>query len=297
MATLIKTDRNGTQYWEDYTCPKCEGKGKIYCYSHVEGGICFLCNGSGCYRTHWKTYTPEYAAQLEERRAAKRQRKIDQFNAEMPEHYKELGLTAEGKCFAVLDRTFGRKDELKAAGARFNGDWWYFDHAAEGWNVAEVDARKLVEADVDKGRVFWDESKKGFETKAAVEKILKQRRVEANSRTISEFYGVEGDKVDAKVVLNKVFSFSSWDFRGEDCTMYGYKMSDNAGHHFVWVTGCDPWRVFGIATDVPGEECKWEREEYEAFYGKECTLKGRVKGHKEREGLKETQVFRCKLAF
>ena len=30
-----------------YLCPKCNGKGAIKEYAHVEGGICFECNGNG----------------------------------------------------------------------------------------------------------------------------------------------------------------------------------------------------------------------------------------------------------
>lgn len=29
------------------TCPKCDGLGKINFYSHVQGGVCFKCAGSG----------------------------------------------------------------------------------------------------------------------------------------------------------------------------------------------------------------------------------------------------------
>src|SRR5574337_1063374 len=28
-------------------CPKCGGMGELPQYSHVEGGVCFLCNGTG----------------------------------------------------------------------------------------------------------------------------------------------------------------------------------------------------------------------------------------------------------
>ena len=32
---------------EMFTCPKCEGHGKIGAYSHVMSGVCFKCNGAG----------------------------------------------------------------------------------------------------------------------------------------------------------------------------------------------------------------------------------------------------------
>lgn len=30
-----------------YTCPKCEGHGKIAAFGHVQAGVCFKCNGAG----------------------------------------------------------------------------------------------------------------------------------------------------------------------------------------------------------------------------------------------------------
>ena len=54
MAKLIRIDKNGTKYYEDNVCPKCYGQGYINGYEHIEGGVCFLCGGTGNYTTHWK---------------------------------------------------------------------------------------------------------------------------------------------------------------------------------------------------------------------------------------------------
>lgn len=35
-------------------CPRCGGSGYIHQYRHVEGGICFLCRGSGQYSSYIK---------------------------------------------------------------------------------------------------------------------------------------------------------------------------------------------------------------------------------------------------
>lgn len=80
MATLIRTDRNGTRYYEGMIpCDRCDGKG-IYIIgvcngkpvpSWVDQGICFKCGGAGKVEGKWKEYTPEYAEKLEARRKAK----------------------------------------------------------------------------------------------------------------------------------------------------------------------------------------------------------------------------------
>lgn len=288
---LVRTDKNGTQYWVDDRCPKCGGTGYIPCYAYHDGGICYQCGGSGYGQTSWKVYTPEYQAQLEERRAARSQRKAEEFNANLPEHYHSIGLTDAGTAFAVLEKTFGRQDELKAAGARFNGDWWYFDHAAEGWDVVEIDVKELLDIHAAEGKIGWDEDKKGYETKEAVAKILKQRRTEENSKVETSFYGSVGDKFETEVTLEKAFHFESWDFRGNHCVKFGYKMRDSEGHVFVWITGKEPRQLFNQLSD---SHAKLQEEEREVE-GRKFTLKASVKGHKEREGIKETQVLRCKF--
>ena len=79
-ATLIRTDRNGTKYFEgDVPCPRCSGYGIYYtgvCNgelvpSHVDNGVCWQCNGSGKVHGKWIERTPEYQAKLDAKRAAK----------------------------------------------------------------------------------------------------------------------------------------------------------------------------------------------------------------------------------
>lgn len=58
------------------TCPKCQGKGYISNYKHVEDGICFLCYGSGVITQE------EYTAYENEgiRRDAARAKKLQVMN-------------------------------------------------------------------------------------------------------------------------------------------------------------------------------------------------------------------------
>jgi predicted Fe-S protein YdhL (DUF1289 family) len=98
MAKLIRTDRNGTKYYEGYIpCSRCEGRG-IYVIgvcngqlvpSHVDNGICFKCGGSGKQLGKWKEYTPEYEAKLEARRKARLEKKLAEEQAELEARQKE----------------------------------------------------------------------------------------------------------------------------------------------------------------------------------------------------------------
>ena len=126
MATLIRVDKNGTKYWEDDTCPKCGGSGRLPEYVDIYDGVCFKCSGSGKFHHTWKEYTPEHAAKLEERRLNKLRAKAPAANAKL---FKVNGFNENGEMWIALGDTFTIKEELKAAGAKFDYVFfWHFDH-------------------------------------------------------------------------------------------------------------------------------------------------------------------------
>lgn len=72
---LVKTDRNGTKYFEETsTCWKCSGSG-IYQWGVgyngqlMYSGVCYACGGSGVVTTTTKEHTPEHEAKLQAQRA------------------------------------------------------------------------------------------------------------------------------------------------------------------------------------------------------------------------------------
>lgn len=137
---LVKTDRNGTKYYNIIkTCPKCGGNGYIYGFSHVYGGICFDCNGSGVIHAKEKEYTPEYEAKLLERRAARQAKK--EAEQTVMNLQKAAKMFPENMAYFVLGETYSIKEELKAKGAKF--DWynrmWYFNYKAEGYELYPVE--------------------------------------------------------------------------------------------------------------------------------------------------------------
>lgn len=69
---FIRTDKNGTKIYEDWTCPRCGGEGWAGQWKFT-GVYCFRCGGSGLRKRPVivKEYTDEYAAKLEARRQAK----------------------------------------------------------------------------------------------------------------------------------------------------------------------------------------------------------------------------------
>lgn len=143
MATLIKTDRNGTKYWYEHRCPKCGGKGYIPGYEMIANGVCFKCGGTGEYGHSWKEYTSEYAAKLEERRIAREKKKAPEKNAKI---LKDNGFNEDGFMWIVLGDTYSIKEELKAAGAKFDGVFlWHFDHEDNRYPCVKISIEDVAE--------------------------------------------------------------------------------------------------------------------------------------------------------
>lgn len=98
---LVKTDRNGTKYWEySCECSKCNGTG-IYRWQayHYTGtvseyeGSCYSCGGTGTATWIEKEYTEAHAKKLADQRAkrqAKKQAELEKAKADMQEALKEI---------------------------------------------------------------------------------------------------------------------------------------------------------------------------------------------------------------
>lgn len=124
----IKTDKNGTKYYNDINCPRCSGYGGASKWN-LTGHICYACGGTGK-RPQPKTvkvYTPEYEAKLEARRAAKapqkdaeRAAKAKAMQDEMRVRtWMEQGFSADGSGFIHYGETYRNREKLKASGGRW----------------------------------------------------------------------------------------------------------------------------------------------------------------------------------
>jgi DnaJ-class molecular chaperone len=47
FATVDPTAQEDAPAAKRKTCPRCSGSGRLSYYSHVKGGECFACHGSG----------------------------------------------------------------------------------------------------------------------------------------------------------------------------------------------------------------------------------------------------------
>ena len=137
LIKYIRTDKNGTEIYHDYTCPRCSGYGELDKWAYT-GRICFACGGSGISPTPKviKQYTPEYAAKLEAKRIARERKHEEERRKYAEEHkeeieaenrriletrYAENGCGKDGIGYILKGNTYPVKDQIKKNG----GKWIY----------------------------------------------------------------------------------------------------------------------------------------------------------------------------
>ena len=280
MMTLDRIDRNNTHYYTDSRCPKCGGKGYLPGYEHVEGGVCFLCGGSGRHGRQVIVRTEEYNEKLTQARLERARKTAGKRNAEF---LKSRGFSVDGFAWIVMGNTFEIKDQLKAAGARYDNIFgWHFDHEVKEFPTVRIsiedkltrlsmNPETLAEEYEDTVGYYYNDGTLSFGDEWVVFLHLKEMREkwEADHAPKTEWYGSIKDKVDLSVKLIR---------RGNYDTMYGvthvYTFEDAQGYQLVWKTG-----TF-----------------LEQEVGAQVNLKGTIKAHSEYKGIKQTELTRCKVA-
>lgn len=258
---MIRVDRNGTQYWQHYKCPKCGGKGYIPGYEMIEGGRCFECDGSGRHDYVVKIMTPEHQAKLEQRRIARERKKAGEKNARFFNRY---GLDASGTAWAVVGETYSIREELKAAGATYNYVYgWHFDHPEDRWLCVKVE--------IDKVAWINEIGMYVFETEAS--QIVQGMIQDILPFDGSDWVGEVGAVLEREVALVGVHTYeTSFTWHGEIHNIL--KFRDDGGNMLIWNTT---------------SYCSYN-------VGDRLVIKGRIKEHSEYKGRRQTELIRCRLS-
>lgn len=270
----IRTDRNGTKYFADYTCKRCGGQGGLPQWIYT-GYTCYECGGTGVAAKPeiFKEYTPEYAAKLEERRSKAREKKrlerIEQIKNKLPEIYQDHGFSSEGKIYVVTGNTYEIREELKAAGAKWFSALksWGFTEDTDKYPTVQISFDECYTVDMETGCVNWN-----YET--GNEDLIKSKMPKVENSLESSFIGSIGDKLDQVVTFVRYFeyerdSYSGW---GKEIARI-YKFVDEHGNILIWNTGS--WKTL--------QE------------GKRYNLKGKIKEHNTYNGENQTILTRCTI--
>lgn len=179
----FKTDRNGTKYYHDWTCPRCAGAGMCDKWINT-GRVCYACGGTGkrVIAKVVKEYTPEYWAKLNARRQAKAAKEADEKAKYEEEHAEEIAseraeanrIVFESRCaehgcgkdgvgYVLTGNTFKAKDEIKKAGGKWIYGRWIcpVEIKCEGIRAKRIDISSHISTGMctwkDDGYDFYDD--------------------------------------------------------------------------------------------------------------------------------------------
>lgn len=272
----VRTDKNGTKIYHDYTCPRCGGRGGGDQWAYT-GWTCYECGGSG--KSHKpqiiKEYTPEYQAKLDAQRAkrAEKQRvqRVEEFKSNLPKLIMDKGFNEDGKVYVAVGDTYSIKDQLREAGAKWKPalNSWIFTEAPTAYATVELTAEECLDFYEESGWVNW---------KNINFTELIQSKLPKEDKAVSEYVGSIGERIELEVTLEKVRSWEVPSYGGWGMTTKVlYVFRDTAGNILVWTT-----TGYGVsAEEVP--------------QGAKAILRGTVAEHKEYAGEKQTSLKRCNV--
>ena len=183
LIKYIRTDKNGTKIYHDYTCPRCCGYGMLDKWINT-GKVCYACGGSGVRAVAKvvKEYTEEYRAKLEARRKAKAAKEAAERAKYEAEHAEEIaaeraendrrtfefrcaehGCGKDGVGYVLKGNTFKVKEEIKKAGGKWIYGRWIcpVEIKGEGITAKRIDISSHISTGMntwkDDGFDFFDE--------------------------------------------------------------------------------------------------------------------------------------------
>lgn len=258
--TYIRTDRNGTQYFQvTHKCGKCNGTGIVDYYVPVNGGDCYDCNGTGVVEYIEKVYTEEYLAKKAKKEEAKAK----------AERVKELHtFYPDGVVYFLFD-TCGetKKAALKANGAQYNPiHHWHAGREIEGFRSVAIPVEQAFRSMPDGTIDIHDPLEVEVTDPEAVE---------------SQHIGTVGDKLDVEVTYSHRIDYERRSFNGYGFDTHSlYFFTDTSGNVLVWDT-------LGSLCDKEGDFIP---------EGAKIRIKASVKSHKTYKETKQTMLSRVRVA-
>ena len=260
-----------------YKCPRCSGLGLIAARVEndhivpipVDGGVCYQCRGARFISKVVRLYTEkEYnsmknaAEKAKARKEQEQKEKMEREYAATKEKWlADAGFNAQGETYMYYGESYSIKDELKAAGFKYD--------TLLKWHIANPAGYedKVIKFHVDDLYTFsaWG---KGYQN-ANAQELVDKAVAKATGAADAEWFGEVGEKI-SKMTMKLV---RKGGFEGRFGYTNIFTFVDAEGHVFTWFT----------ATDQPFE------------VGEELFVNGTIKAHDEYKGTKSTVLTRCKL--
>ena len=198
---------------------------------------------------------------------AERREKAQELNVDF---FTRNGFDQDGNMWIVLGNSYEIREELKALGCKYSSQLscWHADHELEGYETLKLNASEMYEID-DAGVYLWQWLRVN-ETRELID--LANKKLKASEFASSSHIGNVGDKIEIKAELTAVHWYDTR-FNYHTITNWIYTFKDESGNVLVWKT-----------TALIDEKA-----------GDHVILKGTIKAHGEYNGVKQTELQRCKI--
>ena len=207
-------------------CGKCGGSGRLSCYAHVDGGICFKCEGVGHFTKSLKLRDLEEAEKLQSKYLAKKEQEKQNKRAEQMQEFLEQ-YSRLTDMYVVYKNSYQHKDYLKAIGYKFDPSLksWYGSQEPE----LEDGFVKISKEDFYKVNEEW------LHVSLDLDNIL--NIIKNENRVVSNYYGEVGNSYEETLKVEKikiiegqysshlvVLTYGEYKF---NCFTNAYKVLDN----------------------------------------------------------------------
>ena len=271
-------DKKGKKYTKiKFKCDRCVNG--IYAVGVENGsikphpaynGVCLKCGGTGWLQKEVRLYTEqEYernkaaAERAKAKREEVRKQEIEaNYEKNRAKWLEKNGFSAEGDVYLIKGETYSIKDELKAAGFKYD--------LVLGWHAPTpaLYNDRLVKFNIEDLYSFsadgnWVVKKEGMED------LIKSKVAEDQSNVNSDWVGEVGDHIKKVQVTLK----SKRSFYGKFGLTNVYTFQDDKENIYTWFTTVEMTKA---VNDV--------------FF-----LKGTIKKHDEYNGTKQTVLTRCRV--
>jgi len=127
-----------------YICPRCNGKGIIEKYMHVENGLCFECSGSGKVTKEEKERIEKDIAKEIKRNNTKIKNNQNKLENQLK---KQWFNDADAVYIVNVSNTYSIKEQLKQDKALFNNSHkvWYFTEQNEKYNTFKIEWQEVID--------------------------------------------------------------------------------------------------------------------------------------------------------
>ncbi len=262
-------EKDGKMYVQvSEPCSRCGGQGKVSYWGHINGGICYNCNGSGVNRQVVRAYTEKEITAQEAAAARKEARRIkaleDASEANKQKWMENHAFGKDGFTWCVFgDDTYAIKDWLKKQGCKFDPLLkWHCDKpldVPEGYGMFSIAFNNIFD---------WNMYLKEANYKETAKEEIDRRFQEAEGPSNSEYVGEVGERLrNITAIYKSIRGFVS-NFNGQYTFIYIFKSGENT---LVWMT----------------------QKELNLNKGDIVDLTGTIKEHKEYNGEKQTYLNRC----